>query len=276
MSYYNTSLGETRESTANGFNIYRGSLRATWRISAGSVVLEDADHFETDYSPATVHAEIANYTTCDWKAATDVSQKVIYCRWTSLGAEYLHVVPDYLIGWRFEPRPIVPVSYWVAVTAAMGWANTVEKLAIGGLENPELAYLKYAPPYEMYRTYSTLQQHWGLYVTLAVQPVLLLFALVGRWFLRDVPLSHNFGLVALLSGVQRDSLSVLGDASYSGEVVGTVVVQMVESENGSHRTRVDDPRHRTIEYVLSRGGSVKKGGWKKKNWGDHYVDNDAK
>ncbi|KAL9058022.1 MAG: hypothetical protein Q9162_002014 [Coniocarpon cinnabarinum] len=260
MSYYNTSRNETREDTAYGFNIYRGTARGTWQISSDSIILKNASDFSTDFSPDTVHPEIQDYQNCDFSRATDFNQKIIYCVWNSIAADFISITPQYLLGPNFPDvgRTFnAPLSIWVAITAAMGWANTVTKMyPVQGVVSQQFKYLQYSAPCDLLVTHTTLHRNWGLYAIVAVQPVLLLLILLVRWFLRSTPMPPKFGLIALLAGVDRGSLDLVAGASYSGRVARPVTVRMtgLKHEGGEVLDSASDVSERAICYVLCDEG----------------------
>jgi hypothetical protein len=150
---------------------------------------------------------------------------------------YIQVVPDYIVG-PFEPlirRKSSPLSLY-----------TVAKVGDLDRPDPHYEYLLHSAPYEMTSTISTVSSSWGLYATLAAQPMLLVFILLARNFLHSTPVSENFGLVMLLAGVQRDSLDILKGASFSGKLTNPVTVRVVVREELSSGTVGP-----TVEYILS-------------------------
>jgi len=262
MSYYNETLNETFYDKAIGFNIYRGTANATWRISYNSIILLNASNFDTDYSPDTHYPERIGPNQCRWKTTNPNSQKVIYCGWVSLGQDYDHEVPDYLLSQVFGPnRTVSPVSVWVPILAAMGWSSTVLKYESQGVVDPNLQYLLQTPPYEASTTTTTLRRHWGLYVVLGIQPVLVLLVVIAQLLLESHYITTRFSLVALLAGVRHESLAVLKGASYSGELVEPVVVAFAVDKKDGHEDlgSNDEP---AIAYTLRPKVSHARAGWR--------------
>ncbi|KAL8898725.1 MAG: hypothetical protein Q9207_006555 [Kuettlingeria erythrocarpa] len=68
----------------------------------------------------------------------------------------------------------------------------------------------------------TLRKSGLLYLLLAIQPALVIIILGWMAVLRSTPLDRGFGLVPILSGVDRDSLDSLAGAGLSGELSRSV------------------------------------------------------
>ncbi|KAL2354588.1 hypothetical protein BJ546DRAFT_977899 [Cryomyces antarcticus] len=64
----------------------------------------------------------------------------------------------------------------------------------------------------------TLLKSWLLYAVLVVQPALSIAMLVLCAFFCATPIDDGFGLVAILAGVEKESLDLLKGAALSGEV----------------------------------------------------------
>ena len=79
----------------------------------------------------------------------------------------------------------------------------------------------------MTKQVQTLHRDRGaLYLVLAIQPILVLAAFVGRIVLYSTPVSNGFGLIPLLAGASRDSLDVLRGAAFSGELKRPVRIRI--------------------------------------------------
>ncbi|KAI9707816.1 MAG: hypothetical protein M1836_000778 [Candelina mexicana] len=70
----------------------------------------------------------------------------------------------------------------------------------------------------IFSTRTTLNAHWLLYVVLAVQPFLVIVMFLSATLLFSTPISEGFGLVAILAGIDRDSLDVVQGAALSGKL----------------------------------------------------------
>ncbi|KAJ9614555.1 hypothetical protein H2200_002692 [Cladophialophora chaetospira] len=235
MSLFNATNNETFTSKALGFHTYRGTADGTWRIASDSINLVSASNFETNFLPDRRYPEVVG--TSDGgcireNATTDWRQKAIYCNWESFGVDYNSIIPGFVIGRPDETntfRPSPP-SIWVAVTASMAWSNLAAQVESYGIPNAWWQYLLSTPEYEIWKTIPTLRRHWGLYTVLAVQPMLLLIVLLGRLLLHPAPISANFGMIALLAGVDKRSLNILDGASFSGKLHKPVIVHITERQ----------------------------------------------
>jgi len=256
IMFYNTTVNESPNSTAIGFNNYRGTARGTWQIASDSIKLVSASDFETNFSPNEQYPEVTTTTGCDWElATTNPMQKAFYCAWGSWGADYDHVIAEYLLGRGDDAgyRP-APLSVWVAITAVMAWAVTADRVQHFDYISPQYSYLIYTPEYKIWATVPSLRRHWGLYATLATQPLLLLIFLLIRIYLHPTPVSDNFGLIALLAGIDKDSLHILKGASFSGKLRKPVVVQILEQEPLDDGSMDKGPP--LVEYRLTVKGST--------------------
>lgn len=72
VSYTNGTDGKTLEDTAYGFNIYRGTAKATWSVRRDNIRLVNAADFQTNFSPQTRHPEIFK-DHCNITTATDTA-----------------------------------------------------------------------------------------------------------------------------------------------------------------------------------------------------------
>jgi hypothetical protein len=78
-------------------------------------------------------------------------------------------------------------------------------------------------------TRPTLRAHPGVLVIVAVQPFLTLLAALVSICLYKIPIGKGFGLVSILSGVDRSSLDLLQDAGFSGKLSDKVALQISSS-----------------------------------------------
>lgn len=68
----------------------------------------------------------------------------------------------------------------------------------------------------------TLQKSALLYTVLAIQPLLLLIMLGLTTLFHSTPIDKGFGLISILSGIDRESLDILAGAALSGELIKDV------------------------------------------------------
>lgn len=78
----------------------------------------------------------------------------------------------------------------------------------------------------------TLRKSPWLYFFLAIQPLLILAILSFTLAMHSVPLDKGFGLVSILSGIDRHTLDILSGASLSGELTDRVKLVIVPTDNG--------------------------------------------
>ena len=101
-----------------------------------------------------------------------------------------------------------------------------------GLIYPGINKAKYIRP--------TLKKSFLLYFILALQPLLILFILsLTASIFYSTPVDKGFGLISILSGIDRESLDILSGAALSGELAKSVKLVL--------RTVKDDQRD-AIEY----------------------------
>ncbi|KAI8950482.1 hypothetical protein F4801DRAFT_590319 [Xylaria longipes] len=81
-------------------------------------------------------------------------------------------------------------------------------------------------------TRPTLRKSPSLYVVFAVQPLLILVFLALRARLYSVPVGRGFGLVSILSGVNRQTLDCLAGASLSGELTQPIKLVIHPVQHG--------------------------------------------
>ncbi|KAL8962204.1 MAG: hypothetical protein Q9193_001358 [Seirophora villosa] len=99
----------------------------------------------------------------------------------------------------------------------------------------------------------TLRKSGLLYLLLAVQPVLMIIILGLVAALRSTPVDKDFGLISILSGIDRDSLDTLAGATLSGELSRSVKLVI---------RPIQDDRKGVVEYhvVLPSSTAVLKNG----------------
>ncbi|KAK1701345.1 hypothetical protein BDP55DRAFT_18036 [Colletotrichum godetiae] len=100
----------------------------------------------------------------------------------------------------------------------------------------------------------TLQKSPWLYLVLAIQPLLIVIILGLTVMLHSEPLGRGFGLVSILSGIDRQSLNSLAGASLSGELSQPVKLTMSPVQNGD--TNTIQYRTATSSKGLKRNGKL--------------------
>ncbi|KAF4630207.1 hypothetical protein G7Y89_g7940 [Cudoniella acicularis] len=97
-------------------------------------------------------------------------------------------------------------------------------------DHPNLPYedfgVKYLVNDTVLYTRPTLRKSALLYFVFAIQPLLIIIVLGFILVFYSTPLDKDFGLVSILSGINRESLEVLGGAALSGTLVESVKLQI--------------------------------------------------
>jgi hypothetical protein len=151
--------------------------------------------------------------------------------------------------WRRESPWKMP-SFTTAVSS-MYWARMIYMNPYNGSSFKQYPSIFYTVPDEkITSTRATMQANqWGLYLILAVHPVLTIMILLALiTLLYHTPISDGFGLVSVLAGIERDSLDRLQGAALSGSLIKPVsmhisVLEKIQPEEG--------PRYRRIQYSLA-------------------------
>ncbi|KAF5011078.1 hypothetical protein FDECE_2817 [Fusarium decemcellulare] len=199
------------------FDIVRKHCQGTWSITRGDVMLVDGS--------------------CTDKVLPPEQQIAITDNRMFLGLWYMPGLVEFL-GPFSEARngSDWTVSTFATVTAAMIWSritamNSPYLIDTDGFERPwkkgddrimpsKEAGLQYQPDMELIYIRPTLRKSASLYIVLAVQPLLTVVALCLTWCLYSTPLDRGFGLVSILSGLDKGSLDALHGAGLSGELMG--------------------------------------------------------
>ena len=262
MSMWDTGKGETYESEAIGFNLFRSQCLATWQInSVGTITLKNATNClpAHEFSRPCMGESIPEGFRIEDLEPNDALQTPLTCN--SNGATLFAVWPLYDLLWL---QPVFPV--WIAAVASMAWAEiaftngpaswaSVTPVNESAWEATRYPILKYQQTIIIEKTVQTLHRNRGaLYFVLAIQPILLLAAFVGRMSLFSTPVTSGFGLVSLLAGVSRDSLDVLRGAAFSGKLKKPVEVRISTAYRRDFESN--------MEYELDSKGrhdSIRKG-----------------
>ena len=92
----------------------------------------------------------------------------------------------------------------------------------------------------------TLQKSKLLYLVFMIQPLLLVIMLLLSVASYSSPVDKGFGLISILSGIDRESLGVLTGAALSGELRGDVKLVIKP---------VNDKEKCSIEYYVTRSSA---------------------
>ncbi|KAF5516318.1 hypothetical protein CGCS363_v000908 [Colletotrichum siamense] len=240
LQYIGLSPGNHKECKQNAplihaYNIYRQQCLGTWSVSRGGFRLLEGS--------------------CDNNTLPWAKQQVIQWQHAALPTWYMSVLIEMLR--TFCPSPPTNdyrsnesdwmMPYMSVSVATMLWSASVSKqatsfdpetfnkssegwLSSNGTIPLEEAGIVY-PVDEDDRTIiiynrPTLRKSPWLYLVLVIQPFLLLIFLIMIAVFYTVPLDKGFGLISILSGIERLDLDSLRGASLSGELKRPVKLSM--------------------------------------------------
>lgn len=151
--------------------------------------------------------------------------------------------------WRMSIfTTVVAGMYWSRFTALFGYDNPSVFSTAPQSDRDEIYYHL---PDTLISSRPTLVPDWKLYFVLAIFPVLatLMFSttIVLSFF------SHidggNFGIIALLGGVEKETLKIFDGASFSGELQKPVFMQVKPLRSTMNAERREVPQNRYIFSV---------------------------
>jgi hypothetical protein len=125
---------------------------------------------------------------------------------------------------------------WSQSAANFGHDFTVEQVGLIYLINDSVAYIR-----------PTLKKSPFLFAVFAFQPIMILIILGVPVLLHTTPIDKGFGLMSILSGIDRGSLDGLSGAALSGELtedVKFIIHPFQDSEKGS------------VEYCITSSGTA--------------------
>jgi hypothetical protein len=229
---------EFRKSSPMRFDIQRETCKGTWKITKTDLRLIEAS--------------------CTKKPGN-------YRSLTNTVPFYLDALPIMYNTIR-DYSPLGPrnASHWrmptiVTSVATMYWARSVymnRYLAADYMNNPELYYP--ATNETLSSTKVTLNARWPLYLVLCLQPAFTIFMFLFAINLYDTPIDKGFGLVAILSGIDKDGLDVLNGAALSGELrrpvnLNVAVLGDAKEDMTRGRIRYSIGHERWVKDKLKRG-----------------------
>ncbi|KAL8754928.1 MAG: hypothetical protein Q9199_003990 [Rusavskia elegans] len=196
---------------ANAYDVTRQICQGTWTITRGGIELVEGS--------------------CDGTILPANRQVVILHNSLFLGVWYMSTLVEFLGPFATARNG----SEWAGPSMAIGVAAMVwSKITV--LNSPISQDESFRAPKELARLTAdeagllyavndtamyirpTLRKSGLLYLLLAVQPALVIIVLGLMAVLRSTPLDRGFGLVSILSGIDRDSLDSLAGAALSGEL----------------------------------------------------------
>jgi hypothetical protein len=228
------------------YNIYRQQCQGTWSITRAGMELTNGS--------------------CDGAPLPGDRQRMIVENTLHLVDLYIPALVDFLGAFGpFGPRNQSEWKgpYTATAVAAMLWSrlvalttvvssDVVPLITAGGYNASTVAYENWKTLNGTLLTYGdvkllypvspsdqtifyirpTLRKSPLLYFVLSVQPLMILAILGFTLTMHSVPLDKGFGLVSILSGIDRDTLDILSGASLSGELTDRVKLIIVPKDNG--------------------------------------------
>lgn len=182
--------------TAELFSLHRQRCQATWQISATGMRLLSGI---CDSSP---------------QAQDNINQQAVM---DSTSGVFTIDAPPSLphVFWRFVDDKDSP---WLVPTYAVTTATTYWARGVYMIEANQIPGYSYTGIDEkILSSRRTLNAVCGLFLILAVQPVITIAAFLIKAAVA-VPLGGGFGLIAVLAGIKRSTLDMLGEAGFSGDL----------------------------------------------------------
>lgn len=181
--------------SAELFSLYRQRCKASWQISASGMRLTSGS--------------------CDDGAHVAISQQAVEGPANGIftvtaGPNLPHIFWPYVVE-RPDSSWLMPT--YAVTTATSYWAHAVYMIA----ENNIPGYNYTCVDERTLSTRQTLDAVPTLFLCLLVQPVLTIVAFSIKSFL-SLPLSDDFGVIAMLAGIKRPNLDMLGGAGFSGQL----------------------------------------------------------
>lgn len=213
---------------AKPYDVNRQLCKGTWSITQVGIQLVDGS--------------------CDGTVLPPEKQLFITNNTPFLGVWYMSSLVEFLGSFattRNESKWIGP--YMATGIAAMLWSRITALNSAANLDatpalqrkfsnlNYEDAGLVYPVGDTVTYVRPTLRKSGLLYAIFVIQPLLIFLVLILTSLFRSTPVDEGFGLISILSGVDRGSLDVLAGAALSGKLARSVklVVQPREDSEGN-------------------------------------------
>lgn len=228
------------------YNIYRQQCQGTWSITRAGMeltngscdgaplpvdkqrmIVENTLHLVDLYIPALIDflgafGPFGPRNQSEWRGpytATSVAAML----WSRLVALSTFVNSDV--------SPLITTEgYNASAVAYEGWKTSDGTFLT--YEDVRLFYSVSPSDQTIFYVRPTLQKSPLLYFVLSVQPLMMLAILGLTLTMHSVPLDKGFGLVSIVSGIDRDTLDILSGASLSGELIDRVKLIIVPKDNG--------------------------------------------
>ena len=217
------------------YDINRQLCNGTWSITRGGIELVEGS--------------------CTGVALPSDKQLVVTNNTLFLGVWYMSSLAEFLGPFATtRNQSIWEDPYMATAMAAMLWSRITALDGAGNDDDPHVAsgifagvtYEDAGLIYPVNDTVAyirpTLRKSSLLYAVLMLQPLLIFVILGLKLTLRSMPLDKGFGLISILSGVERGSLDTLAGAALSGELQKAVKLVM---------RPVQDREKGTVEYRVA-------------------------
>ncbi|KAI9669136.1 MAG: hypothetical protein M1831_000728 [Alyxoria varia] len=204
---------------AQPYDVNRQFCKGTWSITRGGIQLANGSCNGTNLAPT--------------------QQQIITNNSLFPGVWYMSSLVEFLGPFAVERNESKWVrSYMATGIAAMLWSRIIaidcSSILQGSHDDPYMFHnLTYKDAGLIYPVKDiavhirpTLRKSSWLYFLLATQPLLIIGMLGMTLMLHSTPLDNGFGLISILSGIDRRGLDVLAGAALSGELVRTVKLTM--------------------------------------------------
>ncbi|KAF4851044.1 hypothetical protein CGCSCA4_v003587 [Colletotrichum siamense] len=219
------------------YNIYRKQCWGKWSVNRGGFRLLDGSCDHDNILPS-------------------AKQQVIQWQYAALPQWYIGVLIEMLRTFCLPPdkdgfrgnQSHWMMPYMSVSVATMLWSSTVSKQATQSFDSEtfnessegwhwsnktiiphkeaDILYPVNKDKQTIIYNRPTLRKSPWLYLVLGIQPILLLIFLGMIALLHTVPLDKGFGLISILSGIERPGLDSLSGASLSGELKRPVKLSM--------------------------------------------------
>ncbi|KAL8660582.1 MAG: hypothetical protein Q9202_006391 [Teloschistes flavicans] len=183
----------------------------------------------------------------DWKSGVGdgESQTVIRNNILTIGTMFFQFMGEYdwtnRQGWNqplpnsspTDPKFIPTINTRPALVAAMLWSRIVsldgpERWTNGHSPFPELAYRIQSQDIRFVKSSRTLRRSSGLMISLLINPILTVAAVLMKVLLYGTPLSDDFGLISLLAAVRENGVAKPRGAPLSGKLRQEMKVKFMD------------------------------------------------
>jgi hypothetical protein len=207
------------------FEIQRERCAGTWKITQSSVELLGGSCTGEKASQDILHASIPYYM----DVMPVMAQSLLSYSPPGLRSGSPWKLPSFTTA--------ISSMYWARLTYIHPYDKSSFK------QDPTVFYT--VPDEKITSTRVTMQAEWGLYLILAVHPVLTMIMLASITLLYHAPISDGFGLVSVLAGIERGSLDRLQGAALSGSLIEPVSMHI------SVLKKIQPEGYRRIQYSLA-------------------------